>query len=495
MSTGLANTGESHGLVVAPNGWVLYIGRGDCRTDAERGNLLGAAPFERVLDHADANVGIGCGSVHVWDPGAANGNVNSGVTRAGTLAVYGDGGQGGERTDQDDHKMEYGLLGITVAPDFEETGHIYLQYFPTFNPESTPPGLPLERRVSKMSQPRISRFTIDLRDEAARPRLRGRSSSSTTPRSTAAATSAAAWASTRAGNLYVTTGDTNSSQGSGGYSGNNPAAKCPTGPDDEPSRLHCGSAHYSYQDARRTAGNTNDYNGKMLRIKPIPDLEDGADVAPGVGSTYTLPTADDPNGPNLFNGEEGGGGKTRPEIYAMGLRNPSRLSIDPETDVPYAAWVGPDAGEPDATMGPSTYENAAQIDRAGNYGWPYCMGSAQAYRDRIASPTDPDTRGDDAARANAPATCRAARAATRPAGTTATTCATTPRTTPASSSSRTRPARGWTPARCARPTSGTAAATRTAPTAARSSRVRAARARRTTAPIRPRSARTPSTRA
>ncbi len=41
-------------------------------------------------------------------------------------------------------------------------------------------------------------------------------------------------------------------------------------------------------------------------------------------------------------------------------------------------------------MGPSTYENAAQIDRAGNYGWPYCMGSAQAYRDRIASPTDPD---------------------------------------------------------------------------------------------------------
>ena len=128
----------------------------------------------------------------------------------------------------------------------------------------------------------------------------------------------------------------------------------------------------------------------MLRFKPIPDLEDGADVAPGVDSTYTLPTADDPNGPNLFNGEEGGGGKTRPEIYAMGLRNPSRLSIDPETDVPYAAWVGPDAGEPDATMGPSTYENAAQIDRAGNYGWPYCMGSAQAYRDRIASPTDPD---------------------------------------------------------------------------------------------------------
>ncbi len=389
VGTGLANTGESHGLVVAPNGWVLYIGRGDCRTDAERGNLLGAAPFGRVLDHASANVGIGCGSVHVWDPAAANGNVNSGVTRAGTLAVYGDGGQGGERTDQEDHKMEYGLLGITVAPDFDETGHIYLQYFPTFNPQSTPPGLPLERRVSKMSQPRISRFTLDLETKQL-----DLDSEVVIFQYDAQIYSCChvggGMGFDSAGNLYVTTGDTNSSQGSDGYSGNNPAAKCPTGPPAQAARTHCGSAHYSYQDARRTAGNTNDYNGKMLRFKPIPGLEDGADPAPGVGSTYTLPTADDPNGPNLFDGEEGGGGKTRPEIYAMGLRNPSRLSIDPETDIPYAAWVGPDAGAPSATMGPSTYENAAQIASAGNYGWPYCMGNGQAYRDRIASATDPD---------------------------------------------------------------------------------------------------------
>ena len=37
-SSASRNTGESHGLVTAPNGWVLYIGRGDCRTDAERGD-------------------------------------------------------------------------------------------------------------------------------------------------------------------------------------------------------------------------------------------------------------------------------------------------------------------------------------------------------------------------------------------------------------------------------------------------------------------------
>ena len=68
----------------------------------------------------------------------------------------------------------------------------------------------------------------------------------------------------------------------------------------------------------------------------------------------------------------------------MGLRNPSRLFIDPETDIPYSAWVGPDAGSPSATQGPSTYENATQLAQAGNYGWPYCMGNQQAYRDRVA---------------------------------------------------------------------------------------------------------------
>ncbi|HYI18475.1 MAG TPA: ThuA domain-containing protein [Solirubrobacteraceae bacterium] len=388
---GLANSGESHGLVAAPNGWVLYIGRGDCRTDEERGLIAKTAgPLARVFDHADEKVGIGCGSVHVWDPAEADGTLNSGITRAGTLAVYGDGGQGGERTDEGDHKMEYGLIGITVAPDFEETGHVYLQYFPSFDPESTPPGLPESRRISKMSEPRISRFTMDMDTKQL-----DLSSEVVIFKYDAQIYSCChvggGMGFDSDGNLYVTTGDTNSSQNlgasdanPGGYSGNNPVAKCPVGPNNVASSDHCGSANYSYQDARRTAGNTNDYNGKMLRFRPIPELEDGSTATPGVGSTYTLPDEESPNGPNLFDGTEGGGGKAKPEIYAMGLRNPSRLYVDPETDIPYTAWVGPDAGGPSRIAGPSTYENAAQITHAGNYGWPYCMGNGQAYRDRVA---------------------------------------------------------------------------------------------------------------
>ncbi len=386
VATGLATSGESHGLVVAPNGWVLYIGRGDCRTDSERGALIDLPALPRILDHADQNVGLGCGSIHVWDPAKYTGAVNSGVTRSGTLAVYGDGGQGGERTNTADHKLEWGLLGITVAPDFMTTGHIYVQYFPSFNPSSSPPGLPVERRISKLSRPRISRFTIDFDTKRLVMSSEVRIFEYDSQIFSCCHVGGGMGFDSQ-GNLYVTTGDTNSSQGTGGYSGNNSPPTCPTGPPTEASSQHCGANAISYQDARRTAGSSNDYNGKLLRIKPIATIADGSQPPVGIGTTYSIPGSDAPNGPNLFSGAEGNGNQAKPEIYAMGLRNPSRLSIDPKTDVPYTAWVGPDAGSPSATLGPSTYENAAQISHAGNYGWPYCMGGKQAYRDRIADGT------------------------------------------------------------------------------------------------------------
>ena len=105
------------------------------------------------------------------------------------------------------------------------------------------------------------------------------------------------------GNLYVTTGDTNSSQGTNGYSGNNPTAKCPIGPNNVASSAHCGTANYSYQDARRTAGNTNDYNGKMLRFRPLADIAAGRRRQASGAPTRSRPT-DSPNGPNLFKGDE-----------------------------------------------------------------------------------------------------------------------------------------------------------------------------------------------
>ena len=378
----LTNSGESHGVSMANNGWAIYIGRADCRTNAERGKMIGQASSPIITDFANRNVGIGCGTVHIWDPKAFNGTVNSGVTQAGVLPVYGDRGSGNEVNG----KIETGLLGVAAAPDFGTTGHVYLLYYPTFNPDNpVHAGLSDgdQRRITKMQHPRVSRFTIDL----ATKKLKLDSEVVIFQYDSqvwSCCHRGGGMAFDSQGNLYVTTGDSNSSQSTNGYSGNYQPQRCPTGDPTVATNTHCGANNVSFNDARRTAGNTNDYNGKMLRFNPVDTIPDGAQPAIGIGTTYSLPTAQSPNGANLFDGTEGGGGKTRPEIYAMGLRNPSRMTIDPETDVPYAAWVGPDASAPSATQGPSTYETATQLPSAGNYGWPYCMGSKQPYRDRIA---------------------------------------------------------------------------------------------------------------
>jgi glucose/arabinose dehydrogenase len=87
------------------------------------------------------------------------------------------------------------------------------------------------------------------------------------------------------GNQFLSTGDDTNPFFSDGYA--------PL--DDRPGRNPA-------FDARRSAANTNDLRGKLLRIR----------VKAGGG--YTVPRG------NLF---PPGTPRTRPEIYAMGLRNPS----------------------------------------------------------------------------------------------------------------------------------------------------------------------------
>ena len=109
------------------------------------------------------------------------------------------------------------------------------------------------------------------------------------------------------GNLYLSTGDNTNSWASDGFS-----------PIDE----RPGRAPF---DAQRSSGNTNDLRGKLLRIKV------------GADGSYTVPDG------NLF-GPSGRYpaelGKTRPEIYSMGHRNPFRFAVDPQTDWVYMGEVG-----------------------------------------------------------------------------------------------------------------------------------------------------------
>ena len=110
-------------------------------------------------------------------------------------------------------------------------------------------------------------------------------------------------------------------------------------------------------DAQKSASNTNSFNGKILRIRPKPD------------GTYEIPPG------NLF---PPGTPKTRPEIFAMGCRNPWRMTIDQATGIVYWGEVGPDAGD-DGPRGSRGYDEINQARKAGNFGWPYFVGNNSTY--------------------------------------------------------------------------------------------------------------------
>jgi PKD repeat protein len=91
--------------------------------------------------------------------------------------------------------------------------------------------------------------------------------------------------------------------------------------------------------------------------------------------SYSIPAG------NLF---PAGTARTRPEIYAMGFRNPFRLSVDKPTGAVYLGDYGPDAGSASATRGPGGQVEFNRITSAGYYGWPYCTGtntSVESYVD------------------------------------------------------------------------------------------------------------------
>jgi glucose/arabinose dehydrogenase len=145
------------------------------------------------------------------------------------------------------------------------------------------------------------------------------------------------------GNLFLSTGDDSNPFASDGYV-----------PIDE--RANRNPAY----DAQRTSANTNDLRGKLLRIK-----------VRGNGS-YSIPKG------NLF---KPGAAYTRPEIYAMGLRNPFRFAVDKKTGTAYVGDYSPDARNPSPTRGPAGHGRWMAIDKPANYGWPYCVAPDLPYVD------------------------------------------------------------------------------------------------------------------
>lgn len=143
------------------------------------------------------------------------------------------------------------------------------------------------------------------------------------------------------GNLYMSTGDNSNPHDQHGYA-----------PIDF-------RADAEKNDSLRSAGNTQDLRGKIIRIKP---LEKGG---------YDIP-----NG-NLFTDKKEG----RPEIYVMGARNPYKIAVDSKKHELFFGDVGPDAGEDSVAQGPRGYDEINRATKAGNFGWPLFIGNNYAYRE------------------------------------------------------------------------------------------------------------------
>ncbi|WP_433112712.1 ThuA domain-containing protein [Micromonospora sp. CA-246542] len=248
---------------------------------------------------------------------------------AGTLAVYtGD---------------EEGLQGIKADPNFATNRWVYAYYAP---PLSTPgggapaTGTPADFAVWDGVN-RLSRFTVNADNTI---NLASETLILNVPTSRGMCCHVGGDMDfDAAGNLYLSTGDDTNPFDSAGFTpideraGRNPAF-----------------------DAQRTSANSNDLRGKVLRIKP------------SAAGGYTIPAG------NMF---APGTARTRPEIYAMGFRNPFRMSVDKATGIVYLGDYGPDAGTADPNRGPAGNVEFARIDRPGFYGWPYCTARNDAYND------------------------------------------------------------------------------------------------------------------
>lgn len=216
-----------------------------------------------------------------------------------------------------------GLLGLTLDPDFAKNHYLYFFY--------TPDKSPARQSISRFTMKDDG--TLDLPSEKVILEIPLELEVS------AHTGGSLAWDKDK--NLYISVGDNTVPFQSSGFA-----------PLDEiPGRI--------IFDAQRSAGNTNDLRGKILKIHPE---EDG---------TYTIPEG------NLF---PKGTARTRPEIYTMGCRNPYRISVDAETSILYWGEIGPDSGV-DGPQGPRGYDEFNQAKKPGNYGWPYFVGDSKPYHE------------------------------------------------------------------------------------------------------------------
>lgn len=266
------------------------------------------------------------------------------TTRDGRIWLHAPSGGKGLAAELDVYTHdEDGLQGIAIDPEFEQNRWVYVYYSPRLStPEDDPGTVGVdEGQAPEEGTPadwapfsghlRLARFLL----ESDRLELESEQVILEVPTERGICCHVGGQIDFDGeGNLYLSTGDDTEPFQSDGY----------TPIDERPSRNPA-------FDAQRSAGNTNDLRGKLLRISVA---EDGS---------YTIPDG------NLF---APGTPATRPEIYLMGLRNPFRFAVDRRSGDIYLADYAPDAAADLETRGPAGTGRWMRVTGPGNYGWPYC---------------------------------------------------------------------------------------------------------------------------
>ena len=253
-------------------------------------------------------------------------------------------------TRADHQSSNDGVLGMALDPAFDTNRHLYVYYSPRQDPGCN--------SCLVVGHNLISRFTLNAAGTAVvagseqeilrvpKVKVGNDNADGVAGQSTYSAhVGGGSMSFDSAGDLYIGTGDDVDpfGQGGNGYA-----------PLDQryPQRY----------DSRNTSANTNDLRGKVLRIHPLAN----ASGAPGVGTTYSVPTG------NMF---APGTTSTRPEIFAMGFRNPFTVQADPaHPGTVVVGDYGPDASANNATRGPAGIIEWNRVTKPGFYGWPLCAG-------------------------------------------------------------------------------------------------------------------------
>lgn len=238
-------------------------------------------------------------------------------------------------------KTEDGTLGIAVDPGFAENRWVYVLYSP------------VDTAVNRLSRFVLRDGVLDTATERIILDVK-------VQREYCCHTGGGmGWDAQ--GNLYVTTGDNTAS-------------------DDMYAAIN-ESPGLTHRDAQRSAANTDDLRGKLLRIKPRPFPDDAPEPPPGPGSTYDIPAGNLREAFASLWPDAADRDKVRPEIYSMGHRNPYTLSVDRYTGWAHIGEVGPDANVGAIGKGPAKHEEFNLVQGPGNFGWPYFIGNNLAYND------------------------------------------------------------------------------------------------------------------